>query len=123
MSISAWNERWLAVLAMIWGITLMIPGDLFQGITAYRLFSQYAPDTVWGIVLFLLGISLFLPTPMWVHKHAHWLLCTIWMGMGILCLLGRFSPAVVLLSSVCLTVSMLHVGKFWRLNHPARIYP
>jgi hypothetical protein len=121
MSISVWNEKWLAFLAIIWGVTLMAPGDLFAGIQAYKLLSYYAPDTVWGLVLGLSGFFLLLPIPMAAHKHIHWILCTVWSGIGILCLLSRISPAVILFASACFTISMLHAGKFWRISRPPQV--
>lgn len=121
MSVSVWNEKWLGFLATVWGIALVLPGDLFRGIPMYVIAAQYAPDTVWGIVMGVSGILLFFPVPVPVHKHVHWILSSVWLGLGILCISARFSPVVVMLATQCLVISMLHAGKFWRFTRPVTV--
>lgn len=144
MTISLWNERLLAGLAITWGIILMLPGDLFAGIERYRLMSRVFPDWLWGAFYFMGGATLYilpllpfpsLPYTLWLykyipreqlcgyisregfHKHTHWLLFSLWLGMTALSLLSVVSPPTLLITSLVFVISMFHIGKFWRLGH------
>lgn len=113
-----WNECWLATLAVIWGGILMLPGDLFAGIDRYRLMSQYLPDWAWGVCMFSFGIILFFHVPLWLHKHAHFFLCGVWLGITLLSLLAVMTPSVILIASLLFIIAMFHAGKYFRLSHP-----
>lgn len=113
-----WNEKWLAFLAIIWGIILALPGDLFAGLERYRLIAQLFPDWVWGAIMFLSGVALLLKLPMLTHKHIHFVLTAVWLGMTLLSVLATKTPPALLITSLCLTIAMFHVGKFWRIQHP-----
>lgn len=112
------QEVVLALLAIFWGAILLLPGDLFAGIERYRFYGQYAPDTVWGVVMALCGVLILLKRPHWAHRHAHWILCTVWTGMTWLSLLSLISPPVLLIASLCAALSLIHASAFWQLQYP-----
>ncbi len=106
------TEKALGILAIFWGILLMLPGDLFNGIERYTSVGAYAPDALWGAVYAVLGAIVFARTPSWAHKHAHWLLCTVWAGMTILSLLTEIISPTLLTASMCAFISFLHATKY-----------
>lgn len=115
MAINRITEVTLGLLAMLWGAILMAPGDLFAGIERYKYFNNYAPDTGWGIVLALCGLVIVIRLPKWAHRHAHWVLCTVWLGMFVLSLLSTISPPALLIASLLLAIAIIHATKFFRL--------
>ena len=122
MSVSSWNEKWLGLLALIWGVAFCMPGDVFQRVPYYGKIAQYAPDTLWGLVMGVSGFFLFLPLPPAFHKHIHWILCTIWLMLGVIILLSGFFLITVLLSSQCLVISMIHAGNFWHISRTPAVH-
>lgn len=107
-----WNEFFLALLAITWGIILMLPGDLFAGIARYQFASKVFPDWLWGLLYFFFGILLLFPIPSWLHKHLHWVLFSLWLGMTVLSLLSTFSPPTLLIASLVFVIAMFHAGLF-----------
>jgi putative effector of murein hydrolase LrgA (UPF0299 family) len=115
------NEIVLAILAIFWGIVLMLPGDLFNGIERYKYFSSFAPDSVWGMVMILGGLTTLIARPPWLRRNAHALLCIVWLGMTVLSCLSIVTAPSLLITSIILTVALLHAMKFWRLSRPMEI--
>lgn len=123
MSISSWNAYWAGILAIFWGIVLLFPGDLFEGIERYDLMREIFPDWTWGVLYVLFGFLILLPLSTTILKHLHWLLSALWLGMTILSVLGSASFPALLIASLTFFVAIIHVGKFWRLSHPATVKP
>lgn len=117
MAINLWNEKLLAFLAVVWGVTLMLPGDVFGGIQAYSLINRVFPDWLWGALYFVCGGLLFLNIPKELHKHIHWILCSLWLGMTLLVFLAGIRSVTILIGSLTFVVAMFHVGKFFRLGN------
>jgi hypothetical protein len=113
------NEIALAILAITWGIILMLPGDLFEGIERYRFFRQFAPDTVWGVVMALCGVITLIARPHWARLNAHAVLCIVWLGMTVLSLASIVSLPALLIASLLLAIAFFHATKFLRLLHAA----
>lgn len=121
VSISRWNAKWAGALAIFWGITLAMPGDLFERIERYRLFNEFFPDWVRGVFFFVFGALVLLPVPQAIQRHAHWLLCALWLGMAVLSLISSLEAPALLVASLCFYVSMTHAGKFWSMPHFAAV--
>jgi len=117
------TEVALSFLAMVWGSILMAPGNLFAGIARYELLGRYAPDTVWGAVMFVCGLGIFIARPHWWRAQCHAALCIVWLGMTILSLLSTITPPAVLIASLLLTIAAVHAFKNWRLTHPTKGQP
>ncbi len=111
-SIHRLTEKALGILAIFWGILLMLPGDLLAGIERYTRVSAYALDALWGAVYAILGAIVFSRMPSWAHKHAHWLLCTVWAGMTVMLLLTKIVSPTLLTASMCAFISFLHATKY-----------
>lgn len=121
--ISRIAEVSLALLALYWGIILIMPGDLFAGIERYKFFNQYAPDFVWGSIMAISGLIILFHWPRQARMPAHVALCVIWSGMGILSLLSVISPPATLIAAMAFSNSIIHATKFWRLQLVAWIHP
>lgn len=109
------NEIALAVLAIVWGCILMLPGDLFEGIERYKFFNTFAPDTAWGAALVVCGLIILIARPEWAHINAHAALCIIWLGMTALSLASIVTAPSLLITSLLVFVAFMHATKFWRL--------
>ncbi len=123
VSIHRMNEVCLGLLAVFWGVVLMLPGDLFERIEVYQLLRNFAPDTVWGVVMIVCGIVTLARMPRRAHKHAHWILCTVWLGMAVLLLSTTTRPTSLLFASLFLVIAIIHASKYMRLAQSLMLYP
>lgn len=112
-----WDEYSSAVIALIWAVVLILPGDLFSGIARYRVMADYAPDTLWGLFFAIGGILLFFPISLWLRKVCHALLCSIWLGIVILSLLANLTIGTALIASLCFFICGFHASQYFRLGH------
>lgn len=94
-----------------------MPGDLFAGIERFRFFINYAPDWAWGALLILGGVLIIPPAAFTLRKIAHWMLCTLWLGMAVLSVLAIVTPPSLLFTSVLTAIAIFHATKFWRLYY------
>jgi hypothetical protein len=85
---------------------------LFAGIERYRLISLFFPDTYWGAIFAICGISLLFPLPLLARQIAHSLLCAVWSGVAVLSLMAIITPPTLLIASVCLFPSVIHALEF-----------
>ena len=46
-----------ANMCFLWGVWLLLPGDIFTISTSYNAMSALAPDYVWGVSMALLGMA------------------------------------------------------------------
>lgn len=111
------NEIALAILALVWGIILMLPGDLFAGIERYKFFNTFAPDAAWGAALAACGIITLIARPEWARTNAHAVLCIIWLGMTALSVASVVTIPSMLITSLLVFVAFMHATKFWRLSN------
>jgi hypothetical protein len=57
-------EWMLSSYMVLWGIALLLPFETFQG-NAYRALAQIAPENVWGVFSFSVGVMRMLA--LWVN--------------------------------------------------------
>ncbi len=123
VSIHRVTEMCLGVLAIFWGVILVLPGDSFAGIERYELFGKYAPDTAWGVVMLICGTVTTIRMPRWAHKHAHWVLFAVWLGMTVLSLLSTITHPALLIASLTFAIAFIHISKYFRLAYSLMIRP
>lgn len=114
-------EADLALLALYWGIILMLPGNLFAGIERYKFFNDYAPDYIWGAVMAVSGLPILVHWPRRARMPAHIVLCIVWFGMGILSLLSVTNAPATLIASLTFSNSVIHATKYFRLAMMSQI--
>jgi hypothetical protein len=114
--IHRFNEVILALLALFWGVILMLPGDLFAGLERYKYFSDFFADWGWGLAMVICALATVLRLSVWSHKYAHVGLCIIWSGMAALSISATLSPPALLIASLCAAIALLHASKYWRLQ-------
>lgn len=115
-ALSRWNEIWSAILAIVWGIVLIAPGDLFFAVERYRWLGKFFPDWMWGILFLIGGVGIIIIRSYRVRKHFHSLMFTLWVGIVVLSFLTPLNIGTVLISSLCFFVAMVHVSKYFRLS-------
>lgn len=113
---SRWNEVCLAIVALIWGAILVMPGDLFIKIDRYRMIGQYFPDWVWGILFLIGSMGILIVPSIGIRKQLHAFMSALWVGIIVLALLTPFNIGTLLIVSLCWLAMMVHVGKFFRIS-------
>jgi len=118
-NLSRMKEIVLSLLALLWGVLFLFPGDVLSQASRLELTRAYAGDNSWGILLIIVGIVLlFAPR----HHHlifrrvAHALLWLFWLGIGLLVmwrgLENGWQPTDLLLSSPYIAIAIVH-GVFY----------
>jgi len=113
--VSRYNELVLGWAAVVWGVLLMLPGDLFAAIPRYTAVDRFAPDFLWGLVLTVAGAACIF-APEGGRGIAHGVLFVIWLGINALVLIGTMSVSTVLIATFPFTMCLLHAGEYVRLS-------
>lgn len=111
------SETLLLIQAVAWGIILLFPGDTFAVPNQVSFMSKYAPDTVWGAILLLFSVPLFIFRGYGyrrLRKLGHASLWTFWLGIVALTLYrtitspNGLTPPSFLIIIPFLTIAFLH---------------
>lgn len=121
-TLSEMKEILLALLAMVWGIGFLFPGNVLSPGSRLTLLSLYASDWVWGVLLITTSsLVLFLPRTRWLHyrKNLHLFFWLFWFGITVLTIVRSSANGLgitdVLIASPFLTIALLHVTLYARL--------
>lgn len=83
------KESLLVIMALIWGAILLLPGDSFSSPSRVDALSYYAPDTLWGVLLWIFcGPFLLINRLRWrrYRKAVHIFLWIFWLGISFIAL-------------------------------------
>ena len=121
MSTERWQDLVLSVVALIWGVALLSPGDLFAGIERYAQLSRAFPDWTWGALLVACGLTVLALSPLRRRKQAHAGLTVMWsLGVVLICLDG-LTVAGLMVGSLCAALALLHSFRYIQLVAMARL--
>lgn len=116
-------ELILATQAIVWGLVLAYPGDLFISIELYANSRLFVPDDIWGIVMLILGLGLWMGPGRRKYiklnrtrRIFHVCLFCVWVSIFVLNMLSGISQVVILIASYPLVLVMLHGLAYIRLS-------
>lgn len=121
MTSERWQELVSAGVALVWGVVLLLPGDLFAGIQRYVALAVAVPDWVWGLLLLAFGLTVILLSPLRWRKEAHAGLGVVWTLVVILIFLDGVTPAGVLIAALCGELALLHFYRYLQLSLLTRL--
>lgn len=117
------NDIIFSLLALGWGIVLILPGDTFE-IVYSRLSSIEVvrlPELLFGSILIACSIPNLLQAPLWLKKLSHIGLFGLWSFVAFLILAPEMNPSTLLASSSYLVIAVFHARRFWHLTQEIRV--
>lgn len=111
-----YGEIVLSIHAVIWGILLIWPEDIFESVRRFEPLYLYLPDWILGIILTVIGILLISLKSIRVRRWLHGIIFGIWCFVGYLGLLSGITLTTLLISSSYFTLAAMHAGKWWQLT-------
>lgn len=121
MSTERFQDTVLSATALIWGVALLSPGDLFGDIERYAAFSRAFPDWMWGALMTVFALTLLAIAPLRLRKQAQALLGVMWSLVVVLIVLDGITLAGVMIGSLCAALALLHSYRFVQLTQMAQM--
>lgn len=119
---SEMKEIILALLALIWGILLLFPGNVLTGSPTAEYYALYSNDWLWGILLIIFSAYiLFGPRKRWFHfrKYIHLYFWFFWLGIAVLTIVRSSANGVgvtdILIISPFVAIALVHATLYARL--------
>lgn len=121
-TLSELKEIVLSLLAVLWGVVFLLPGDTLGTASRIDLMATYAGDVTWGILLVIGGLFLLF-SPRTRHLHIRrWIHAFFWIFWAAITILvvvrsvaNGFTTSDVLISSPFLTIALIHAAFYLRL--------
>lgn len=120
MTTERWQDLVLGAAALIWGVALLFPGDLFRGIECYAVISRAFPDWMWGALMTVFALTLLAISPLRLRRQAQALLGVMWSLVVVLICLDGLTLAGVMIGSLCAALALLHSFRYLQLTQMAQ---
>lgn len=111
-----YNEVVLGLVAIVWGVTLCLSGDVFDALRRFHMLRGLYPDWVLGIVLLVPALGIIFRLPPGLRAVLHMILFGLWLFVGCLTIASGFRQVTVLVGAPYFGLALFHAGKFWRLR-------
>lgn len=121
-TLSELKEVVLSLLALLWAILLMFPGEILSRGSEFDLLAIYAGDAIWASFLLIASLFLlFAPRNRYrvIRRAAHAFFWLFWLAISILVLVrvsgNGFSISDILICSPFVTIAFIHAAFYVRL--------